>query len=60
MKKLTNDELKFIFGGDGESQNKCDHLQEMIADYEETDSSHDEEFYIWWAIEFEKCANGNG
>ncbi|MDE5970291.1 MAG: hypothetical protein K2K27_05020 [Muribaculaceae bacterium] len=60
MKKLTNDELQFVFGGDGESQNKCDDLQRQLNEYEETDSAHDEEFYLWWAIAFENCANGNG
>lgn len=58
MKKLTNDELQFVFGGDGESQNKCDDLQREANEHEA--SENDEDFWDDWAIRFEKCANGEG
>lgn len=61
MKKLTNDELQFVFGGGGESQNKCDHLQEIINEFEETDDEKlNNYFYDIWAEFFERCASGEG
>ena len=61
MKNLTNEELLFVLGGDGESQNKCDELQKKLNEYEATgDESTDYDYYDKWADAFEECANGNG
>ena len=58
MKTLSIEELQALFGGEDPKYNKCDELQKKLADYEETGSYLDEEFYDWWAIAFEECANG--
>ncbi|MDE5844572.1 MAG: hypothetical protein K2H44_04195 [Muribaculaceae bacterium] len=61
MKNLTNEELLFVLGGDGESQNKCDELQKKLNEYEATgDEDVDNKYYDDWADAFEDCANGNG
>ncbi|MDE5858204.1 MAG: hypothetical protein K2H32_07595 [Muribaculaceae bacterium] len=61
MKKLTNEELQFVFGGDGESQNKCDNLQKILNEFEESDDEAlNDYYYNLWGELFEKCAYGEG
>ena len=58
MKTLSIEELQVLFGGEDESQNKCDELQKELNEYEETGTFLDEEYYDYWAVAFEKCAKG--
>lgn len=59
MNHLSEQELPHIFGG--QSMGKCDYLQDKAAEHmaEPCDDEEEEDaWWVMWAIEYQKCANG--